>query len=59
MVAEYAKKIAAAAQTVAQKDGYQAILDKGSDAMVRIVLYHQPALDVTDRVVKEFDLQNK
>lgn len=59
MVTEYAKKIAAAAQTVAQKDGYQAILDKGSDAMVRIVLYHQPALDVTDRVVKEFDLQNK
>jgi hypothetical protein len=32
---------------------------RGSDAMVRIVLYHQPALDVTDRVVKEFDLQNK
>ncbi len=59
MVTEYAKKIAAAAQAVAQKDGYQAILDKGSDAMVRIVLYHQPALDVTDRVVKEFDSQNK
>ncbi len=59
MVTEYAKKIAAAAQAVAQKEGYQAILDKGSDAMVRIVLYHQPALDVTDRVVKEFDLQNK
>lgn len=59
MVTEYAQKIAAAAQAVAQKDGYQAILDKGSDAMVRIVLYHQPALDVTDRVVKEFDRQNK
>jgi hypothetical protein len=24
--------------------------------MLRIVLYHQPALDVTNRVVKEFDL---
>jgi len=59
MVTEYAKKIAAAAQAVAQKDGYQAILDKGSDAMVRIVLYHQPALDVTDRIVQEFDRQNK
>ena len=59
MVTEYAKKIAAAAQAVAQKEGYQAILDKGSDAMVRIVLYHQPALDVTDRIVKEFDSQNK
>ena len=56
---EYAQKIAAAAQAVAQKEGYQAILDKGSDGMVKIVLYHQPALDVTDRVVKEFDLQNK
>lgn len=32
---------------------------KGSDAMVRIVLYYQPALDVTDRIVKEFDSQNK
>ncbi len=59
MVMEYAKKIAAAAQAVAQKEGYQAILDKGSDTMVRIVLYYQPALDVTDRVVKEFDSQNK
>ena len=59
MVAEYAKKIAAAAQAVAQKEGYQAILDKGSEVMIRIVLYHQPGLDVTDRVVKEFDSQNK
>lgn len=59
MVTEYAKKIAAAAQVVAQKEGYQAIIDKGSDAMVKIVLYYQPALDVTDRVVKEFDHQNK
>ena len=59
MVTEYAKKIAAAAQAVAQKGGYQAILDKGSESMVRIVLYAQPGLDVTDRVVKEFDLQNK
>ena len=52
MVAEYAKKIAAAAQTVAQKEGYTAILDKGNDAAVMIVLYHQPALDVTDSVIK-------
>lgn len=58
MVAEYAKKIADAAQAVAQKEGYLAILDKGSDAIFRIVLYHQPALDVTDLIVKEFDRQN-
>ena len=58
MVAEYAKKIADAAQVVAQKEGYLAILDKGNESFFRIVLYHQPALDVTDLVVKEFDRQN-
>jgi outer membrane protein len=58
MVAEYARKIAAAAQTVGQKEGYTAILDKGNEALIRIILYHQPALDVTDSVIKEFDRQN-
>lgn len=59
MVADYSKKIAAAAQAVAQKEGYLAILDKGSEAMIRVVIYHQPALDVTEQVVKEFDRQYK
>ncbi len=58
MVVEYAQKIAAAAQAVAQKEGYTAILDKGNEALIRIVLYHQPALDVTDSIIKEFDRQN-
>ena len=58
MVVEYAQKIAAAAQAVAQKEGYTAILDKGNEALIRIVLYYQPALDVTDSVIKEFDRQN-
>jgi outer membrane protein len=58
MAAEYSKKIADAAQAVAQKEGFAAVLDKGNEAMFRIVLYHQPALDVTDLVVKEFDRQN-
>lgn len=58
MVAEYAKKIGDAARIVAQKEGYLAVLDKGSDALFRIVLYHQEALDVTDLIVKEFDRQN-
>jgi outer membrane protein len=58
LVAEYSRKIAAAAQAVAQKEGYVAIVDKGSDALMRIVLYHQPALDVTQSVIKEFDRQN-
>lgn len=56
---EYDRRIAAAAQAVAQKEGYLAILDKGGGkAPMRIILYHQPALDVTDLVVKEFDQQN-
>jgi outer membrane protein len=59
MIAEYSKRIAAAAQAVAQKDGYLAILDKGNEALLRIVLYHQPGLDVTDLIVKEFDRQSK
>lgn len=58
MVVDYGHKIAAAAQVVAQKEGYTAILDKGNVALIRIVLYHQPALDVTDSVIKEFDRQN-
>jgi len=58
MVAEYAQKIAAASQAVAQKEGYTAILDKGNEALIRIVLYYQPALDVTNLIIKEFDRQN-
>ncbi len=58
LVTEYSRKIATAAQAVAQKEGYVAIVDKGSEALMRIVLYHQPALDVTQSVIKEFDRQN-
>ena len=59
MVAEYSKKVQAAAQAVGEKNGFTAVIDKGSEAAIKIVLYHQPALDVTDQVVKEFDRQNK
>jgi outer membrane protein len=59
MVAEYAKKVQAAAQAVGEKNGYVAIIDKGNEAAIKIVLYHQPGLDLTDQVVKEFDRQNK
>jgi len=58
-VIEYSKKVQEAAQAVAQKEGYIAVIDKGNDAVMRIVIYYQPGLDVTDRVVKEFDRQNK
>jgi len=59
MVAEYMKKVQAAAQVVGEKNGYVAIIDRGNDVTMKIVLYYQPALDVTDQVVKEFDRQNK
>src|SRR6185295_6617708 len=59
MVAEYSKKVQAAAQAVVEKNGFIAIIDKGVEVAIRIVLYHQPALDLTDQVVKEFDRQNK
>lgn len=59
MVWEYSKRIGEAAQIVAQKEGYVAIFDKGNEALVRIVLYHHPGLDVTDLIVKEFDRQSK
>jgi outer membrane protein len=59
MVAEYMKKVQAAAQVVGDKNGYVAIIDKGAEVTMKIVLYHQPTLDVTDQVVKEFDRQNK
>lgn len=58
-VAEYSKKVQDAAQAVAQKEGYAAIIDKGNEALIRIVIYHKADLDVTDQVVKEFDRQNK
>jgi outer membrane protein len=48
-----------AAQAVGEKNGYIAIIDKGNEAMIKIVLFYQPALDLTDQVVKEFDRVNK
>ncbi|HET8720481.1 MAG TPA: OmpH family outer membrane protein [Nitrospira sp.] len=59
LVSEYTKKVQDAAQVVAQREGYTAIIDRGNEALLRIVIYHKPGLDVTDQVVKEFDKQNK
>jgi outer membrane protein len=59
LVDEYMKKIAAATQTVADKGGYQLVLDKGSEQTVKIVIYNKDAIDLTDLVIKEFDRVNK
>ena len=58
-VLEYTKKVQDAAQAVAQKEGYIAVIDKGNDSVIKIVIYNQPALDVTEQVIKEFDRLNK
>ena len=59
MVSEYMKKVQDAAQVVAQREGYIAVIDKGNEGILKIVIYYQPGLDVTEQVVKEFDRQNK
>ncbi len=59
MIADYGKKIQRAALTVAEKEGYTAVLDKGTEATIKIVIYSHPSLDLTEKVAKEFDNQQK
>ncbi len=59
LVDEYMKKIASATQSVADKGGFQLVLDKGSEQTVKIVIYNKDTIDLTDQVIKEFDRVNK
>lgn len=59
MIADYGKKIQRAALTVAEKEGYIAVLDKGTEITIKVVIYSHPSLDLTDKVAKEFDNQQK
>ncbi len=59
MVADFAQRIHAAAAAVAQKEGYTAVLDRGSESTVKIVIYNHPSVDLTEQIIKEFDRQNK
>src|SRR5213594_3095155 len=56
---EYSKKIDKAAKVIAEKEGYAAVLDRGNENTIRVVLYHRSVIDLTDQVVKEFDRQIK
>ena len=56
---EFQKKIDQAAAAGGEKNGYAAVLDKGNDAALRIVIYANQSIDVTEQVIKEFDRQNK
>lgn len=56
---QYSKKISEAALTVAQRRGFAAVLDTGTEASVKIVIYATRSADITDEVIKEFDRQVK
>lgn len=55
LVREYMEKIQTATQAVAKRHGFSLVIDKGSDATLKIVLYHRKGLDITNEVIKEFD----
>lgn len=59
LVDDYMKKIQAATKVVAEKNGISLVVDKGSDATIKIVIYNKDAIDLTEQVIKEFDKQNK
>lgn len=56
---EFQKKIDEAVAAVGGKQGYAAVVDKGNDTTLRIVIYSHPSIDLTDQVIKEFDRRNK
>jgi outer membrane protein len=55
MVKEYMGKIEKATKAVADRHGFSIVIDKGSDATLKIVLYSRKGLDITNEVVKEFN----
>lgn len=59
MTEEYTKKIDEATSAVADREGYTAVLDTGSVATMRVVIYADRAVDLTDSVIKEFDRRYK
>jgi len=59
LVDEYMEKIQAATKAVAERNGVALVVDKGSDATIKIVIYNKDTIDLTDQVIKEFDKQNK
>lgn len=59
LVDEYMKKIQLATKAVAEKNGVSLVVDKGSDATIKIVIYNKDTIDLTDQVIREFDKQNK
>ncbi len=59
LVDDYMKRIQAATKAVAEKGGVSLVVDKGSDATIKIVIYNKETIDLTEQVIKEFDKLNK
>jgi len=59
LVDDYMKKIQVATKAIAEKSGVALVVDKGSDATIKIVIYNKDAIDLTEQVIREFDKQNK
>lgn len=55
MVKEFIGKIQVATKAVANRHGFSLVIDKGSEATLKIVLYSRKGLDITNEVVKEFN----
>ena len=55
LVQEYMKKIQQATNIVAKRHGFDVVIDKGSQAILKVVIYHRDGLDLTNEVVKEFN----
>jgi outer membrane protein len=59
LVDDYMKRIQVATKAVAEKSGVALVVDKGSDATIKIVIYNKETIDLTDLVIREFDKLNK
>jgi outer membrane protein len=58
MVDDYMKRIAVATKSVAERGGFNVVIDKGSEQTLRIVIYSKETVDLTEQVIKEFDKLN-
>ncbi len=55
LVDDYMKKIGVVTQTIAEKNGFSIVLDKGSEQTLKIVIFNKDSIDLTEQVTKEFD----
>ena len=55
---ESLQKIRSAIKTVAKDVGVSIVLHEGTEANLLVVLYHEPRVDLTERVLQEVNRQN-